>query len=157
MKQKITLRPITTADHPFLEELYASTRREEVAQTPWNEAEKANFLQWQFEAQHKHYMEHYAQAQFDVILKGKRPIGRLYVDRWQDEIRIVDIALLPKYRGHGIGSKFLKSLMAEAQQAQVPLSIHVEQNNLALRLYERLGFEHVDTNGVYHLMRWKAE
>ena len=29
-----------------------------------------------------------------------------------------------------------------------------ESFNPALRLYQRLGFEHVDTNGVYYLMRW---
>ncbi len=156
MKPKIKLRPITDTDQPFLSQLYASTRREEVDQTSWSEEEKTNFLQWQFEAQHKHYMEHYAKAQFDVIMKADKPIGRLYVDRWEDEIRIVDIALLPKYRGKGIGSKFVKSLLGEAKQAGLPLSIHVEHNNPALRLYERLGFKHVDTNGVYHLMQWSA-
>ncbi len=37
------------------------------------------------------------------------------------------------------------------------LSIHVEHDNPARRLYDRLGFQHVDTNGVYHLMEWRPE
>ncbi len=35
------------------------------------------------------------------------------------------------------------------------VSIHVEHDNPARRLYDRLGFQHVDTNGVYHLMEWR--
>jgi len=154
------LRWITDDDLPFLAELYASTRREEVARAPWSAQEKEDFLAWQFEAQHKHYQEHYPDCEFLVVGKevlGKNaaePIGRLYVDRWDEEIRLVDIALLPEYRGSGHGSRLLQGILAEGAEAGLPVSIHVESENPALRLYERLGFEHIDTNGVYHLMRW---
>lgn len=158
------LRWITDGDLPFLAELYASTRREEVARAPWSDEEKERFLAWQFEAQHKHYQEHYPDCEFlvveqDVETEGGRsfrePVGRLYVDRWDEEIRLVDIALLPAHRGGGHGTALLERVMAEGAEAGLPVSIHVESENPALRLYERLGFEHVDTNGVYHLMRWE--
>jgi len=156
----VTLRPITDADLPFLAELYASTRREEVAKTPWSEEERESFLRWQFEAQHQHYREHYPDCAFEVIELSPPeggpsvPVGRLYVDRWESEIRLVDIALLPAHRGHGIGSALLSRLLAEGRASGKPVSIHVESNNPALHLYRRLGFEHVDSNGVYYLMRW---
>jgi hypothetical protein len=35
------------------------------------------------------------------------------------------------------------------------VTIHVEANNPAMTLYRRLGFRHLDTNAVYHLMRWE--
>lgn len=156
----LSLRWITDDDLPFLAELYASTRREEVAQTPWSEEERERFLRWQFENQHQHYQTYYPDCEFLVIEKdaiGRRePIGRLYVDRWKEEIRLVDIALLPEHRGHGLGRKILEVLLEEGRERGLPVSIHVEYNNPALRLYERLGFRHVDSNGIYYLMRWEG-
>lgn len=153
-------RWIREEDLPFLAELYASTRREEVAPVPWSEEQKEAFLRSQFEAQHRHYQEHYPDCEFLVIdreaLGRREAIGRLYVDRWPEEIRLVDVALLPEARGAGWGTKILGLLLDEGRERGVAVSIHVETNNPARRLYERLGFRHVDTNGVYHLMRWDA-
>jgi len=132
--------------------VYASTRQEELAQTGWSEEQKASFLRQQFEAQSRYYREHYAGAEFSVILSDGRPAGRLYVARWPGEIRIVDIALLPERRNRGIGTKLLEDLIAESEASGKPLSIHVERFNPALRLYERLGFREVADKGVYFLM-----
>ena len=79
-------------------------------------------------------------ASFDVIVVDGQPVGRLYVARWSDEIRIVDIALLSDYCNRGIGTTLLRGLQSEAAAAGKPLRIHVERFNPALRLYERLGF-----------------
>jgi ribosomal protein S18 acetylase RimI-like enzyme len=75
------------------------------------------------------------------------------VARWPDEIRIVDIALLAPFRGQGLGSALLADLIAEADAAGKPLSIHVEMNNPARSWYEGLGFEQAGEFGVYVLMR----
>jgi ribosomal protein S18 acetylase RimI-like enzyme len=149
-----TLRPVTGEDLPFLYDLYASTRLEEVAMTGWPQADQEAFLAMQFHAQHTFYQEQFAGAQFDIIERDGEPIGRLYVDRRPDEIRIIDIALLPAFRGRGIGSRYLKQVLAEGQERGLPVRIHVEANNPAMRLYKRLGFRQVDTNGVYWLMEW---
>lgn len=152
----LTLRPIRPADESFLYRVYASTRTDELAQLiDWDDAQKEAFLRMQFTAQHTFYQQQFADAAFDIILLNKKPIGRLYLDRRADEIRIIDIALLPTYRNRGIGSQFLKRIMAEATDANVAVRIHVEQMNPALRLYERLGFQHIDENGVYYLMEWR--
>ena len=153
----ITFRTITDDDLPFLARLYASTREEEVAVTGWSEEEKENFLQMQFRAQHAHYQEHYAGAQFNLILVGGEPAGRIYVDRREDEHRIVDIALLPEHRGKGIGGGIMQDLLDEAARAGKLVRIHVERNNHAMQLYNRLGFQKVGDTGVYLLMEWKSE
>ena len=88
-----------------------------------------------------------------MILADGEPAGRLYVARWEDEVRIVDIALLPEFRGRGLGSELLRDLMAEADAVGKPLSIHVEMNNPARPWYERLGFRSEGEFGVYVLMR----
>lgn len=148
----IRFRPIVPSDDPFLAQVYASTRREELAVTDWNDEQKATFLQMQFTAQHKFYQENYTDTDFLIILQDDTPIGRLYVARWKDEIRIVDIALLPAYRGTGIGTTILQDLLAEAGAAGKPVRIHVERENPALRLYQRLGFVIVEDKGVYLFM-----
>lgn len=150
----LSLRPIRPKDEAFLAELYASTRREELLVLDWSEAEKEAFLRSQFDAQHRFYRQQFTTASFDLIVLNKKPIGRLYIDRRKDEIRLVDIALLPEYRGSGMGTALLKDIFAEATQVGKPVRIHVEHNNPAMRLYTRLGFTTLEENGVYHLMEW---
>ena len=149
----IQLRPITKDDREFLYRCYASTRTEELSVVPWSDADKDQFLRMQFNAQTDHYDKHYAKAQFQVILVDDVPAGRLYVDRWPQEIRIVDITLLPGFRGRGVGSTLLQTLIEESEAAGKSLSIHVEKNNPAMRLYTRLGFVPVGEVGVYDLMQ----
>jgi ribosomal protein S18 acetylase RimI-like enzyme len=144
----VTMRPITAADHPFLFELYASTRMDELAVTPWTAAQKTAFLQQQFTAQHAHYSQ-FDHTTLDMLLRDGEPIGRLYVRRAPDEISIVDIALIPAVRNAGIATAILRDLIAEAQRASTPLRTHVEKHNPAQRLYERLGFRIVEDRGVY--------
>lgn len=149
---KLQLRPIRESDQPFLRKLYGSTRQDEMKQSGWPQAEIDKFLDFQHKAQHTHYMREYSTSQFDLILADGEKVGRLYVDRRKDEIRIVDIALLPEHRGKGWGSFYLLQLLEEGKKQQLPVRIHVEHNNPALNLYKRLGFQQMDTNGVYLLM-----
>ena len=136
----------------FLEALYASTRHDEVALTHWSEDERRTFLAEQFKAQHAHYMTHYPDADWLVIIHQRERIGRLYLERWPTQHRIIDIALTPKERGNGFGAAILNDLIDEASEAGKTVSIHVEKNNPAKRLYERLGFEAREDKGVYDLL-----
>jgi len=152
-ERAVTLRPITDADLGFLLQLYATTRADELAQVPWTDEQKAAFVVQQFEAQHTWWQEHYTGARFDLVLVDGEPAGRLYVDVWAREIRIVDIALMPAYRGGGIGSMLLRRVFAAGDAAGKPVSIHVEVFNPARRLYDRLGFVEKGAHGdVYLLM-----
>jgi ribosomal protein S18 acetylase RimI-like enzyme len=150
----ITLRPATDADYDFMRRLYASTREAEIAHFPFDDAEKRAFLDQQFAAQFAHYDQHYPTCERRIIERDGTPVGRLWVDEWRDQIRLVDIALTPECRGLGIGSSLLRQVLDRGVAAVKPVTIHVEGFNPALALYRRLGFEPVDTNGVYLLMRW---
>lgn len=153
----LTLRPITPADMEFLYRVYASTRAEELALVDWTAEQKAAFLLMQFHAQHRFYQEQFTQASFQIILLDGQSVGRLYVDRRTDEIHIIDIALLTEQRNQGIGSHLLHALLAEGAQRGLPVRIHVERFNPALRLYQRLGFRQISDDGVYFLMEWRPE
>ncbi len=156
MSQPTSLRPIQHEDEALLFEIYASTRTDEMALLDWSDAQKEAFMRMQFNAQHQHYQKTFPDARFDIILSGDRPIGRLYVHRRPDELHIVDIALLPEHRNQGVGSSLLKGLLAEARDAGKPVRIHVERNNPALHLYERLGFNRIGDTGIYFLMEWSS-
>ena len=149
-----TLRPITPADQEFLYCVYASTRQEELAHVGWAEAQKEAFLRQQFDAQHQYYQEYYAGSAFDIIEVEGQPAGRLYLARWAEEFRIIDIALQPAFRRRGVGGRLLRQIMDEAAQAGKPVSIHVERNNPALGLYGRLGFQLAEDKGVYLFLKW---
>ncbi|MDQ3724733.1 MAG: GNAT family N-acetyltransferase [Actinomycetota bacterium] len=146
------LRPAAEDDRPFLLRLYASTREPELEASGLPRDQWGAFAEHQFAAQSRHY-ETYEDTSYDVVLVDGEPAGRLIVARWPEELRIVDIALLPEYRGRGIGSTLMRALIKEADDIEVKTSIHVERFNPAQRLYSRLGFRAVaEAGGVYLLL-----
>jgi GNAT superfamily N-acetyltransferase len=150
----IDLRPIEPFDERLLYEIYASTRLEELAAVPWSEEQKAAFLWQQFTAQHRYYQENYSGASFDIILHEGEAAGRLYVARWPQEIRLIDIAVLPAFRGAGIGGTLIRKLLDEGAATARRVSTHVERQNPAMRLYQRLRFSPAEDVGVYIRMEW---
>jgi ribosomal protein S18 acetylase RimI-like enzyme len=150
----ITLRAQLDSDLEFAAELYAETREEELRPVPWPDEVKAAFLRSQFDAQWAHYSNHYHDAEFWIVERRGTRIGRLYVWRGEDDVRIVDIAISAGSRGAGIGEALLREIMDEAARSGKSASIHVERDNRALGLYRRLGFEAVGEHGVYYLMKW---
>jgi ribosomal protein S18 acetylase RimI-like enzyme len=150
-----TLRPITGDDDAFLFALYASTREVELAPVPWPEEQKIAFLRYQFDLQHQHYTTNYPGATLDLIEVDGEPAGRLYVCPRAAEIRIMDIAFLPAFRGRGLGTALLAELQERGRASGRTVTIHVERDNPALRLYQRLGFEIAGDVGVYWLLEWQ--
>jgi GNAT superfamily N-acetyltransferase len=143
-------------DEPFLLALYASVRAPELEQLAWTDEQKALFVRHQFDAQSAHWRENYHDTSFDIIERDGIAIGRLYVARWRDEIRVVDIALMPEYRGAGLGAALLHELFDEGDRTGRPVTIHVEIYNPARRLYDRLGFISKEDKGIYLLMERPA-
>jgi GNAT superfamily N-acetyltransferase len=144
-------------------------RADELAPVPWPEAAKRDFLAQQADLQHNHYIANYPGADLLVIESdldsigrdpierdpiGSVPIGRIYVYRSKAEIRLMDIALVPDWRNRGIGTSLLRELMAEALATGSSLTLHVEPNNPAQRMYERLGFRLIEHRGVYDFLGW---
>ena len=149
----VSYRAMSDDDLPFVAELYASTRREEVAQTGWPAEVQEAFLRHQHEAQHAHYSLHHADAEWLIVERGGEAIGRLYLREDADALHVVDISLMPDSRRHGIGGAIMRDILDQARATGKGVSIHVEKVNPARSLYDRLGFEVVKDVGVYDLMR----
>jgi ribosomal protein S18 acetylase RimI-like enzyme len=150
----VSLRPAGPTDAEFLYRVYADSRAQELAlAVAWSAAQRDGFLRLQFEAQRAHYHQHYPDARYDLILRHGEPVGRLYVCRLADEIRLMDIALLATARGQGIGTGLLRGLLREADRVGLPVGLHVEEHNPAQRLYQRLGFTVIGEVPFYQRMR----
>lgn len=152
----LQLRPALDQDQAFLRLVYAGTRAGEIALAGWDEATAEAFLRMQFDAQQTHYRTHRAGARFDVVQADGGDVGRLYVARDPGLIHVVDIALLPAFRGLGYGTELLGDLLTEAGASGARVTIYVEQSNRALSLYRRLGFLPVSEFGMNWLMEWQV-
>ncbi len=137
----LSLRPVADTDRPFLEHLYRLVRWDEFAPTGWPDATKTAFLAQQFDFQRRQYEQVYPGAEFHVIVHGDEPIGRIYVDRTGRDLALIEISLLPEWRGRGIGAALLEHLQQEVGAGlRDRVSLQVNPENPARRLYARMGF-----------------
>jgi len=167
--QALSIRPANPADEPFLYALYASTRAAELASWGWDAALQTQFLQLQFRAQQQHYaaypnpvhwiLEHQApNGQIPAAALGTQqlvqPIGRVLLSFCSDEIRLVDISLLPEFRSRGLGAALVGWVQAQARAEGKALRLHVAPENRARNLYERLGFQIIEDRQSHLFMEW---
>jgi GNAT superfamily N-acetyltransferase len=152
----VELRPVSESDNEFLLSVYASTRAEELAQVEWNEGQKEMFVRWQFDLQRREYDTRFPDADYRVIVIDQQPAGRIWVGADDEQIRLLDIALLPEFQNRGVGTVLLKRLIARAENEGKALRHMVfVLNNNADRFYERLGFKKIEDLGAYKHMEWR--
>lgn len=151
---EVTLRPVQPADEDFLLRVYACTREAELAMVPWPPEQKTAFVRMQFEAQTRHYRAQHPQAEYSIVVHQGRDVGRLWVARKPDGIHILDVTLLPEFRGAGLGKLLLRQLQEEGLRSALPVSIYVESFNPSLRLFDKLGFRKANEEGVHCLLQW---
>lgn len=156
MTASFELRPVRRLDEPLLLQLYTSTREAEMAVVPWTDEQKREFVLMQFQAQTADYTARFPQSEHSIITVDGTDVGRVWIDRRSDEIRLLDITVLPRHRNRGLGQALLESLQAEARAADVALRHSVYATNAdAKRLYERMDFVVVEDFGSYALMEWQ--
>jgi GNAT superfamily N-acetyltransferase len=137
----IWLRPAGPDDRPFLERLYRLVRWDEFAALGWSDEVRSAFLATQFDYQQRHYAHAFEGAERYVIDHPQEPIGRIYVDRTTSQVHLVEISLLPQWRGRGVGGALVARLQDEVRAGRADaVCLQVAEGNPARRLYERLGF-----------------
>ena len=148
------LRPETAEDRPFLQELFAAVRGPDFAALGWPEAALAGFLASQFQFQDRHYTAAYPGAVRLIVARHGEPVGRLFLHPAPDDLRIVDIALLPQARNAGLGTALVRAVQALAVAEERSVSLSVALGSPAERLYRRLDFAGRANDGAAWRMRW---
>lgn len=151
----ITLRAASDEDEAFLREVYASSRAQELAMVPWNDEQREAFLRMQFDAQHSYYHAQFPEASYQIILQDTEPIGRIYILRQEEEIRVLDVTLLAQQRGAGIGTALMRELIDEADRTGKAVNIWVEEYNPSRSLFARLEFLKVREEGINYLLEYR--
>ena len=95
--------------------LFGSVRWDEFAPTGRPDQAKTDFLASQFDFQQRHYRLAFPDADFDVIEHDRVAIGRLSADRTTPDLHLIEISLLPEWRGRGVGGGLIGQLQAEAR------------------------------------------
>ncbi|WP_274366127.1 GNAT family N-acetyltransferase [Paenibacillus thermotolerans] len=153
----ITMRYATAEDEPFLYELYAQTRANEMFMLGWDHAQADAFLRMQFSMQRRFYAMQYPAAVQRIMMIEVLPIGRIMTESTDVALLLIDISLLSKYQNKGIGTSLLQGLKEQAAEAGKPMRLHVLCDNPAQRLYARLGFRITEERSPYLAMEWRHQ
>jgi GNAT superfamily N-acetyltransferase len=156
--ESLELRPVTLSDDQFLLSVYESTRKDELDQVEWPEGQREAFVRWQFELQRREYDARFPDADYSIILVNGEAAGRIWIGHDDEQIRLLDIALLPQFQNRGAGTELLRRLIDQAAQTGKVLRHMVfVLNNDAHRFYERLGFVAIEDLGAYKHMEWRPQ
>ena len=157
LADRVALREAEESDKPFLISVYGTTREAELAMVPWSDEQRAAFVAMQYTAQADHYQRNYPESRQLVIYLDDQPVGRLYINRGPEEIRILDITVVPSFGGRGIGDYLIGELQGEARSAGKPLTIYVESYNPTMPFFEKRGFAPMGQQGAHILMGWTGD
>lgn len=137
----LSFRPAEDSDWPFVRALFETARIDAGLLAAWPDEVRRPFLDQQFHFQTVHYARAYPEADRWLVRAGGQPIGRMILSRKLQQWWIVDIALVPAWRGLGIGTLLVQAIQAGARAASADcVRLTVDMQNPARRLYERLGF-----------------
>jgi ribosomal protein S18 acetylase RimI-like enzyme len=135
---EVELRQATWEDYDFLYDLLKTAMREHVERIwVWDE-------HWQRER----FERTFDPAENQIIV-----LHDVDTRRHEDEIFLARLYILPEYQGRGIGTQLIESLLVEARQEGLPVTLRVLTGNPAKRLYERLGFETVEEAVTHYMMK----
>lgn len=145
----------TKEDIPFLwdmlyEAIYVNDKEEKPPRSIVNNPELAK------------YVENWGRAgDFALIAKDEhnQNLGAVWIRLFDESNKtygyidsstpILSMAILPEFRGKGIGSKLLNKICSQASiNGYKAISLSVDPANKALTLYERVGFVKVGINGT---------
>ncbi|MGQ0580406.1 MAG: GNAT family N-acetyltransferase [Reyranella sp.] len=138
------LRPSRPSDLDFCWPIYREPMQPLTeALTQWNEA-----------AQRKLVEQAVGHAGTSILKAENADAGWLQVEETGGSVQLRHLYLAAPMRNRGLGSAFLVWMKDRADRKRKDLVLEVMTNNPAQRLYERLGFKPLTTEGNKLTMRY---
>ncbi|WP_046226151.1 GNAT family N-acetyltransferase [Paenibacillus dauci] len=152
-----TIVQVTAADRDFLFDVYMDTRLSEVASWGWTPEQLHSFLHMQFVMQQSYLDNRYPQLDRRLINSDQTAIGQMTIFHGENELRLVDLAVLSRYRNQGAGTFILQELQRQAAAYAIPIRLQVRLDNpRAQRLYQRLGWHEISLEELHMEMEWSV-
>ena len=150
----LRLRPERQEDRDFCYRLFCESRPSQFAVLA--PAAVQQVMTYQFHGQNLNQLARFPQASFDIIELAGEPIGRLVADRSAALLHLVHLAIVPQWRGRGVGTAIMRALMEEAQAAAIPVRLEIAApDDPSVRLYLRLGFIPIETAPFSMRLEWQ--
>lgn len=155
MNVHLKVRPSRPEDEPDIRRLFSETEVERLCMRHWGEADRERIIEFQYQARQRHYLDLDLDQKECVIEVDGEFCGRFVLIQDAKELKIADIAILPRWKGMGIGGAIIESIKQEATQTKRPIRLMVERLNPALDLYRKLGFYQTDDLQTHLMLEWK--
>ncbi len=146
----ISFKPASASDEAFIETVYFETQRWIIER----------LFGWRGDdVEREKFHESYDADNTKLILAAGIPIGWLTVKRRTNEVHLEAIYLRRQDQGCGVGTRLIRNLVAEAQEARLPVRLSTAKISPARKLYMRLGFvlTHEDRYKAYFIRCYDEE
>jgi ribosomal protein S18 acetylase RimI-like enzyme len=139
-------RPIAAGDDAFLRVLEADR---------WGVDPGDPLAELQFRARQQGYRSGFPDGDDWLVVVDDEPAGRILVAIRPAVHHVIDVALLRRYRGRGIGTALMLDVQRTAAAAGVPVQLTALAGDARLiRWYERLGFTKLSAGDVHVQLAW---
>ncbi len=141
----INLRFVTPDDKEFCRQVHHLAYHDVIVR---------QFGQWNETLQDSFFEKNWISLNLQIVeVEGKKG-GCFSREITPKSITINEIELLPLFQKRGIGTQLLEQQLGEAKDLSLPVRLQVLRENLARKLYERLGFIVIDKTETHYIMEW---
>jgi ribosomal protein S18 acetylase RimI-like enzyme len=140
----LTLRPAVAADEGLVRRIFAESHCSGFELMGLEPAALAGLVGMQFQARQAQYRAHPGAVEY-LICQGTGPdaevLGGCWLGDTDEQLRVLDIAVLAEHRRRGVARAVLSALCDRAATDGKPVRLSVwHDNGPALELYRTLGF-----------------
>lgn len=150
----IRLRKRSECDSAFLFQLFSQIKKVELHFDLFPEEISSRILQMQYNAWEEMVRTRYSGSDDFIIMFDSERVGRVQFSETAEELRIINISILPLFQGEGIGTEILRKLLTDATRKKLQATLEVDKSNPAINLYRRLGFTEYQDGQLKTLMKY---
>jgi GNAT superfamily N-acetyltransferase len=154
--EPLILRRGGPEDEALRFELFAAEKALEFERIGLTEDQYRSLLEMQYRGRGWSYAaQHSELEEWILCTQAGSGVGRYLLEETVKGIRVLDLAVLPQWRGRGIATEVLQMLAQRCCALGVALSLRVVKDNPAVQLYARLGLRVIAEDAISYEMIWR--